>query len=200
MTDRRAFLSTVAASLLAAPLAAEAQTAGKVARVGILSVDAPEQAARSPFLAALRDLHWIPGQNIILEGRYTAGQTDRLPAAAEELVREELVRLKVVLIVTFLNQETLAAKQATASIPIVMVLGVYPVESGLVSSLALEATVMLGQILITAGTFLVLIALFADLFMVRFAAFSWMQWVGVVIGALVILAGVYLWSNGKVPP
>src|SRR5262245_18805647 len=129
--DRRTFLGTFAGSMLAAPLAAGAQQPGKVARVGILSVDPPEQAARSPFLKALRDLHWVPGQNIILEARYAAGQTDRLPTLAEELVR-----LKVDLIVTFLNQETLAAKQATASIPIVMVLGVYPVESGLVSSLA----------------------------------------------------------------
>ncbi len=59
---------------------------------------------------------------------------------------------------------------------------------------------VLGQILITAGTFLVLIALFADLFMVRYPAFAWVQWLGVVIGAVAILAGVYLWSHGKAPP
>ena len=59
---------------------------------------------------------------------------------------------------------------------------------------------VLGQMLITAGTFLVLIALFADLFMVRYAAFACVQWVGVVIGAVVILIGVYLLSRGKVPP
>jgi putative ABC transport system substrate-binding protein len=132
--DRRTFLASTGAVLLAAPLAAEAQQAGKVARVGILSVDtapAPEEITRSPFFAALRDLRWIASQNIVFEARYAAGQTDRLPALAAELVR-----LKVDLIVTFLNQETLAAKQATASIPIVMVLGVYPVEAGLVASLA----------------------------------------------------------------
>jgi len=54
--------------------------------------------------------------------------------------------------------------------------------------------------LITAGTFLVLIALFADFFMVRYPVFAWVQWVGIVIGAVVILAGGYLWSRGKVPP
>src|SRR5262247_1533233 len=130
--NRRAFLGTLAGSVLTAQRAAEAQRTGKVARVGILSVEPPEQAARSsPFLAALRDRRWIAGQNIVFEARYAAGQTDRLPALAAELVR-----LKVDLIVTFLNQETLAAKQATASIPIVMVLGVYPVEAGLVASLA----------------------------------------------------------------
>jgi putative tryptophan/tyrosine transport system substrate-binding protein len=133
MMDRRRFLMTSVAGALAAPLAAEAQQAEKVARVGILSVDpapVPEQV-RSPFLAALTDLRWIAGQNIVFDTRYAAGQTDRLPALAAELVR-----LKVDLIVTFLNQETLAAKQATASIPIVMVLGVYPVKAGLVASLA----------------------------------------------------------------
>jgi putative ABC transport system substrate-binding protein len=132
--DRRRFLLTSLGGVLAAPLAAEAQPAGKVARVGILSVGtapAPEEVARSSFLAALRDLRWIAGQNIVFESRFAAGQTDRLPALAAELVQ-----LKVDLIVTFLNQETLAAKQATASIPIVMVLGVYPVEAGLVASLA----------------------------------------------------------------
>jgi putative ABC transport system substrate-binding protein len=131
--DRRRFLLTSLAGAVAAPLAAEGQ-AGKVARVGILSVGtapAPDEVARSAFLAALRDLRWIAGQNIVFESRFAAGQTDRLPALAAELVQ-----LKVDLIVTFLNQETLAAKQATASIPIVMVLGVYPVEAGLVASLA----------------------------------------------------------------
>ncbi len=56
-----------------------------------------------------------------------------------------------------------------------------------------------GQLLITAGTFLVLIALFADLF-IRDPAFARLQVLGVVIGAVVILAGVYLWSQGKAFP
>jgi ABC-type uncharacterized transport system substrate-binding protein len=132
--DRRRFLLTSLAWTLAAPVGAGAQQAEKIARVGFLSVGtapAPEEVARSPFLAALRDRRWIAGQNIVFEARYAAGQTARLPALAAELVQ-----LKVDLIVTFLNQETLAAKQATASIPIVMVLGVYPVEAGLVASLA----------------------------------------------------------------
>jgi putative ABC transport system substrate-binding protein len=130
--DRRTFLGALA-GLLAAPLAAEAQAADKVKRVGILSVDAApsaEAGATSPLLAALRDLGWIAGQNIVFEARYAAGQPDRLPALATELVR-----LKVDVVVTFLNQETLAAKRATASIPIVMFLGIYPAEAGLVASL-----------------------------------------------------------------
>ena len=128
--DRRAFIVT-AAGLLAAPLAAEAQPAGKVVRIGMLSMGtAPSVEGRSLFLAALRDLGWVAGQNVVFEPRYAAGHTDRLPALAAELVR-----LKVDVIVTFLNQETLAAKQATNSIPIVMVLGVFPEHAGLVASL-----------------------------------------------------------------
>jgi ABC-type uncharacterized transport system substrate-binding protein len=132
--DRRAFLQVVAGSLLAAPLAAGAQPTGRIARVGILSVEAVpsyEEVARFTFVAALKDLGWIAGQNILFEARYAAGQPDRLPALAAELVR-----LKVDVIVTVLNQETLAVKQATASIPIVMLLGIYPVQAGLVASLA----------------------------------------------------------------
>ncbi len=59
----------------------------------------------------------------------------------------------------------------------------------------------LGQVLVAAGAFLVLVALFADLLsLARHPAFGWMQGLGVVIGAVVILAGVYLWSHGKAPP
>jgi len=131
---RRAFMAVIAGSLLTAPLAAEAQPVGKVSRVGVLSVEAApftEAGVAAPFLAALRDLGWIASQNIVFEARYAAGQPDRLPALAADLVR-----LKVDVIVTFLNQETLAAKRATASIPIVMFLGIYPVQAGLVASLA----------------------------------------------------------------
>jgi hypothetical protein len=88
-------------ALLAAPLATEAQQAGKVYRVGILSVEAApsgEDVATSTLRAALRDLGWIAGQNMVLERRYAGGQPDRLPALAADLVR-----LKVDVIVTFLT-------------------------------------------------------------------------------------------------
>jgi putative ABC transport system substrate-binding protein len=127
-------LVALAVGVLTEPLGVVAQPAGKVARVGVLSLGValpPEEVAKSPFVTSLRDLGWAAGQNIIFEPRYAAGQTDRLPALAADLVR-----LKVDVIVTLSNQETLAAKQATASIPIVMLLGVAPVEAGLVASLA----------------------------------------------------------------
>src|SRR5262245_58845116 len=131
--ERRAFLLTVAGSLLAAPLAAEAQPSGKVAHVELLSNDVAsfDDAASKAFIAALRERGWIVGQNFVFEARYAAGQTDRLPALAAELVR-----LNVDLIITFVNEETLAAQQATASIPMVMLRGIYPEQVGFVASLA----------------------------------------------------------------
>src|SRR5262249_41795367 len=131
---RRIGLAVVVAGVLALkPLAAEAQPSGRVARVGILSVDVAsfDDAARDVFLAALKDFGWVRGQNLFFEARYAAGQSDRLPALAAELAR-----LKVDVIITFLNQETLAAQQATASIPIVMIRGIYPEQAGLVARLA----------------------------------------------------------------
>jgi putative tryptophan/tyrosine transport system substrate-binding protein len=129
--DRRALLGTMAAALLAASRIGHAQVAGQVRRVGILSIETDREGADASLPGALKELGWIPGQSIVFEARYAAGRPDRLPALAAELVR-----LKVDVIVTVLNQETLAAKQATASIPIVMFLGVYPVQAGLVNSLA----------------------------------------------------------------
>jgi ABC-type uncharacterized transport system substrate-binding protein len=131
--NRRAFVTGLGA-VLVAPLIAEAQQADRVARVGVLSVGQVlpwEEIAKSPLLTSLRSLGWIAGQNIVFEPRFAEGQTDRLPALAADLVR-----LKVDVIATLTNQETLAAKQATNSIPIVMLLGVGPVEAGLVASLA----------------------------------------------------------------
>jgi putative ABC transport system substrate-binding protein len=131
--DRRRLLTTALAGAFAAPLAAWAQPSGRVARVGMLSVDRAslDDVARVTLLAALKDLGWIQGQNLVFEARYAAGPSDRLPVLAAELVR-----LKVDMIVTLHNQETLAAQHATASIPIVMLLGIYPERVGIVASLA----------------------------------------------------------------
>ena len=130
---RSAFVVLVG-GVLTVPSGAGAQPAGKAARVGILSIGAArpsEEIAKSPFVTSLKDLGWAAGENIIFEPRFAAGEGDRLPVLAADLVR-----LKVDVIVALTNQETLAAKQATSSIPIVMVLGVAPVTAGLVASLA----------------------------------------------------------------
>ncbi len=117
--------------LLAAPLPAEAQQAGKMPRIGYLSHRAGPRASDEAFLQALRDLGWIKGKNIAIEYRWTARKRDRYPVMAEELVR-----LKVDLIVTATRRVTQAAKDATRTIPIVMAVAANAVENGLVASLA----------------------------------------------------------------
>jgi len=153
---RRTFLSAMTGILLAAPLAAEGQLSGRVAHVGILSVDVEslDDVGRVAFVAALKDLGWLMGQNLVFEARYAAGQPDRLPALAAELVR-----LKVDMIITFLNHETLAAQRATASIPIVMLRGIYPEQAGLIASLAHPGGNVTGTTVgpVTAGKYLELL-------------------------------------------
>ncbi len=134
MTTRRAFIGTLAGGLLAAPLAADAQQAGKVPRIGFLSVTSPSD--RPPLLDAfrqgLRELGWVEGQNIVIDYRYAEGRVDRLPGLAAELVR-----LKVDLIVASAGtQAATAAKNATETIPIVMIYVRDPVGTGLIASLA----------------------------------------------------------------
>jgi len=131
--ERRAFIAAVATGLLAAPLAARAQQAVKVWRIGYL--DQGSASGNGPYFEAfrhgLRDLGWIEGKNIALEVRFAEGKTERLPSLAAELVRR-----KVDLIATSSTPAALAAKQATATIPIVIGFVADPVGSGVVRSLA----------------------------------------------------------------
>jgi putative ABC transport system substrate-binding protein len=131
--DRRAFLGTLASSLLAAPRAAEAQSAGKVYRIGYLSSGSASSNPRviEAFRQGLQELGWVEGQNIAIEYRWAEGRLDRLPDLAEELVR-----LKVDVIVASPTPGATAAKKATGAVPIVAVSLTHPVELGLVASLA----------------------------------------------------------------
>ena len=128
--DRRTFLAGTGAVLLAAPLAAEAQQAGKVWRIGYLTINlaAPSQTSEA-FRRGLRDLGYVEGRNVVID-RDAQGRSQRLPAHAAELVR-----LKVDVIVTAGGNATLAAKQVTKTIPIVIA-GADPVASAVVASLA----------------------------------------------------------------
>src|SRR5262247_4801589 len=130
--DRRAFLSGLTFGMVWAPFAAEAQPTGRVYRVGYLSSSG---TLNSPYAEAfrqgLRDLGWVEGQNIVIEFRVAEGQLDRLPALATELVR-----LKVDVIVATPTPGALAAKSATATIPIVGISLTDPVGLGLIPSLA----------------------------------------------------------------
>ena len=127
--DRRRFLLTSLAGGLAAPPIAQAQPRSKVWRIGILSTaDGPEWEA---FRQAMRALGYAEGSNLALEYRWHAGKFDILPALAAELVT-----LKVDLIVATGPQATRAARNATATIPIVFMTVGDPVGLGLAESLA----------------------------------------------------------------
>ena len=121
--NRRTFITT-AAGILVAPVAVEAQQTGKVFRIGALGA-LPELLRQG-----LREAGYVEGQNLAIESRDPEGQTERYGD-----LTAELVRLKVDVIVAFNPAATLAAKRATASIPIVMVNTPDPVQLGLVASL-----------------------------------------------------------------
>jgi len=131
MMERRTFMGLVSGGLLAAPLAAEAQQAGKVWRIGVLS-PVPSTRTGSPALLrqTLSELGYVEGLNLAIEWRDAEGKTERFDDLAAELVR-----LKVDVIVATVPGATLAAKRSTASIPIVMVNTPDPAQLGLVVSL-----------------------------------------------------------------
>ena len=122
--DRRHFLLTSLASALAAPLAARAQRAGKVYRIGVLGT------VFEPLRQSLREAGFSEGLNLAIEWRDAEGKAERFDDLAAELVR-----LSVDVIVATVPAAALAAKRSTASIPIVMVNTPDPVQLGLVASL-----------------------------------------------------------------
>jgi len=125
-------ISSLVLGLLTGPLPAEAQQAGKTSLIGYLSNKAGPSARTEAFLQALRHLGWVEGNNIAFVYRWrAAGKRGRYAAKAEELVR-----LKVDLIVTEGRATAQAAKNATKTIPIVMAVAGDAVEHGLVTSLA----------------------------------------------------------------
>ena len=145
--DRRTFVATLAGGLLVAPLAAEAQEAGRIHRIGYLTVPsrATAQGVADRFQRGLHDLGWIKGQNVTVNYRFADSNVDRLPDLATELAR-----LRADVIVAGANAAVLAVKNATRTIPIVMFLAVDPVGSGFVASLARPGGNITG-LTVTAG-------------------------------------------------
>jgi len=130
--NRRRFLFTSLAGVLAAPRSAEAQPATKVPRIAVvLTLYASPEGAPEGLKDGLRALGYIEGQNVVIDWRSVAGKYDQLGALVTDLVR-----LKVDVIVADVTRAVLAAKQATTTIPIVFTIAADPVGNGLVSSLA----------------------------------------------------------------
>jgi putative tryptophan/tyrosine transport system substrate-binding protein len=122
-------------SLVLAPLAVEAQQAGKVWRIGVLSGSPPTtpEAARpwEALFQGLKELGYVEGQNLTIERRWAEGRAERYHELAAELVA-----LKPDVIVAAYTPSVSAAKRATSTIPIVIAIAGDPVGAGLVASLA----------------------------------------------------------------
>jgi putative tryptophan/tyrosine transport system substrate-binding protein len=127
---RRDFITLLGGAVAVWPLTAHAQQP-KLARIGALYIGtADEEAFKTNLRDGLRELGYVEGQDIAFEFRSAEGKLDRLPELAAELVK-----LKVDVIVAVYVPPSLAAKQATREIPIVVIVG-DPVETGIVPSLA----------------------------------------------------------------
>jgi putative ABC transport system substrate-binding protein len=136
--DRRRFLLTSLAGALATPLAVEAQRAGRSHTVGLLTLN-PRSSGSAPAILdslrhGLKDLGYREGENLVLELRFAEGNRDLLPA-----LTRELLNLQSVVLVTFGTPATVAARNATTTVPIVFIGVGDPVGSGFVASLARPA-------------------------------------------------------------
>src|SRR5262245_16592334 len=130
--DRRTFLGTLAGGLLAAPLAAEGQQTGKVYRIGMLETRSAALNAANidAFRQGMRELGYKEGQNLDVVYRSSDGRDERFLDLADELIR-----LKVDLILTRGTPASLAAKRASRTTPVVMAASGDPVGTGLVANL-----------------------------------------------------------------
>ena len=130
---RRAFITLAGGVAAAWPLAARAQQAGKIARIGFLGAASASAYARQVegFRLGLHDLGYIEGTNTVIAYRWAEGNYARLPELAADLIRSN-----VDVIVTHGAPATLAAKQATVTVPIVMAIVGDPVGLGIVAGVA----------------------------------------------------------------
>src|SRR6266436_3196750 len=130
--DRRTFLASTGAVVLAAPFAAEAQPVAKVYRIGLLggTPTTAEPRLWEGFFQEMRERGYIEGRNVIYDARWYGDHAEKLPALAAELVQ-----LKVDVILAGAAPAPEAAQRATSMIPIVMSYHPDPVGSGLAASL-----------------------------------------------------------------
>ena len=128
------FSLTLCATLFALCFAAEAQTPAKIPRIGYVSGTGDHKTPGlqvETFRQGLRDLGYVEGKNILIEDRYEEGNQDRVPGFVAELIQ-----LKVDVLVAATSPAIRAARQATKTIPIVMLTTTDPIATGLIDSLA----------------------------------------------------------------
>jgi putative tryptophan/tyrosine transport system substrate-binding protein len=128
--SKNIFRLTLSATLFALCVSAEAQQPGRVYRLGVISVRAGIESRDEVFRQQLRELGYVEGKNLAIEWKFSDGKLDRLDSYAAELVQ-----LKVDVIFGNNTPTVQAAKKATSTIPIVMIAGADPAETGLVASL-----------------------------------------------------------------
>ena len=146
--DRRRFLLTSLAGVLAGPLAAEAQPAVKVARIGVLLFGTPATDPNlAAFVAGLRDLGYVEGWNLALETRSAEGRLERVRELAVQVVG-----LKPDVIVVLGGDMVPFVKDATSTIPVVMLHSQDPVEAGAVTSFARPGANLTGVAFVSSET------------------------------------------------
>jgi putative tryptophan/tyrosine transport system substrate-binding protein len=130
---RREFITLLGGAVGAWPLAARAQQAGKLPTIGFLGANSAawERASTDAFVQRLRELGWIENRTVAIEYRWAEGRDELFAEIAAEFIR-----LKVDVILTYATPSSIAAKKATAVIPIVFAAAGDPVGTGLVASLA----------------------------------------------------------------
>lgn len=148
MIDRRTFLRALASGLVAGSFFVHGQQPRRVSRVGWLSQStaAMDESFLDTYRQAMRELGYIEGQTIITEHRFADGRVDRLASVAAELVN-----IPVDVIVTAGTPASLAAKNATQTIPIVFAASADPVGAGVVASLARPGGNVTGLSLMSAA-------------------------------------------------
>src|SRR6516162_1640677 len=130
---RREFITLLGGALVAWPLAARAQQPGKLPTIGFMGANNAtwERASTDAFVQRLRELGWIENRTVAIEYRWAEGRDELFAEIAAEFIR-----LKVDVILTYATPSSIAAKKATAVIPIVFAAAGDPVGTGLVASLA----------------------------------------------------------------
>ena len=127
---RREFIGLLGGAAIAGPLEARAQQTPKLPTIGFLRAGQPPKSWVDAFQQGLRELGYVDSKNVVVESRFTDDSVDQLP----QLV-DELMRLKVNVILASSGPAAQAAKSATTSLPIVFVGVIFPTEMGLVLSL-----------------------------------------------------------------